>query len=204
MTGEFTSTMVAGETRPSLAFAMAHGLFAQITFSTLAVLVAVTTRSWIFGPPTPTTPIIARDRMWALLFIGVLLMQVFLGVAYRQSRANLPEGVNPPAWAFHGHLTMAVVAIALGIFVGARARAHRADFPRVAKLGASILGILGVQVALGAGALVAVLVWPETLPPTGIALTTAHQAFGALLLAHVAMLAAWLMRGAPRALPAGI
>jgi cytochrome c oxidase assembly protein subunit 15 len=197
VTGHFTSSMDVTQTRPSLAFAVAHGMFGQVTFAALAVLAALTTRSWLTCPTCPRGGLpasIGRDRALTVGLLLLLLLHIFLGVAYRQSRANLPEGESPPAWAFHGHLTLALVVIGWTILVAARARALKELLPRAAGLGGAILGILGLQVLLGIGALVAVLVWRTGLPPMGVALTTAHQAVGALLLAHVAMLAAWYFR----------
>jgi len=195
VTGHFTSSMDVAETRPSLAFAVAHGMFGQVTFAVLAVLATLTTRSWRFGPRGALPASIGRERVLTVGLLLLLLLHIFLGVAYRQSRANLAEGEAPPAWAFHGHLTLALVVIGWTILVAARARGLKSLLPRAAGLGAAILGILGIQVLLGIGALVAVLVWRSGLPPLGVALTTAHQAVGALLLAHVAMLAAWYFRG---------
>lgn len=205
VTGLFSTSMSPAELSPSLFYAVAHGLFGQLTFAALAVLASMTSRSWIAGPRTAMPATIGRDRALTIGLLLLLVLHILLGVVYRQSRANLPEGELPPAWAFHGHLTLALVVIAWTIVVAARARGMRAQLPRAAGLGAAILGILGLQVVLGIAALVAVLVWRGELPPLGVALTTAHQVVGALLLAHVAMLAAWYFRAtteAPRVMVA--
>ncbi len=107
-----------------------------------------------------------------------------------------------PAWALHGHLTLSLVVIGLVIALAVKAIGYGAAASgagrltaerRVAGLGRSLLGILSLQVLLGVAALVVVLVWRSPpLPALGVAATTAHQAVGALLLAHVAMVAAWL------------
>lgn len=203
VTGDFTTSEHASDMRPSTALAMVHGIFGQVTFAVLAVIVAATTRSWLFAPAATDEAAIARDRRWAVLLMALLLVQLFLGVAYRQSRVwgalGAGEGGEPPAWALHGHLTGAVATIALGIFVGVRAATRHPSMPRITALGKAILGILGLQVLLGFGALVAVLVWKDGLPTLGVAITSAHQAVGALLVAHVAMLVTWYFRGTARA-----
>ena len=59
---------------------------------------------------------------------------------------------------------------------------------------------VGLQAALGIGALVVVLMRVDSaIPIYEVVATSAHQALGALLLAMTAMLAAWTMRAVPSA-----
>ena len=58
---------------------------------------------------------------------------------------------------------------------------------------------MGLQFALGIGALVVVLIRVDSqIPAYEVITTSAHQALGAVLLATTAMLAAWCLRLVPQ------
>jgi heme A synthase len=94
------------------------------------------------------------------------------------------------------HVIMAVIVAAGAIFVGGRAWGTYRHVPVVPRLGGWLIILIGLQFLLGIAALVAIMVRgdrPE-VPLLEVALTTAHQMTGALILANAALLAAWTRR----------
>lgn len=84
-----------------------------------------------------------------------------------------------------------VLAVITGALAGSRAR----NIKPVRILGKGLVHAVGLQVALGVGALVVVLIRvDEKIPGYEVLVTSAHQALGALLLAMTAMLAALSLR----------
>lgn len=191
VTGTFTLAESGEALKPNTWLGIAHGVFGQVVFSTLFVMAAAMSWRWISAGPQAPHEAARRDRLLTAVSLAALLIHLALGVCYR----HLRTWHEPPAWALHGHLTMAVVVTVLLVIVSLRAISLYPDQPKLAKLGKAILGLLGLQFLLGFGALAAVMVWREPpLPTLGVVVSTAHQTVGALVLAHVALLAAWERR----------
>ena len=99
------------------------------------------------------------------------------------------EGAQLPSWALHGHVTMAVIAFVL-VLVAAIRCGRAVEAPPLRRVGKAAMHTVGLQVALGIAALVAVLMRRgEMVPVWEVAATTAHQALGAVLIAEVATMA---------------
>jgi heme A synthase len=91
-----------------------------------------------------------------------------------------------PAWALHGHVTMAMVAFFLVLLAGLRC-SRVSEIPPLRRVGKSLMHTVGLQLVLGIAALVAVVIRRgEVVPWWEVASTTAHQTTGALLLALAA------------------
>jgi heme A synthase len=101
---------------------------------------------------------------------------------------------NHPLWAIYLHIGFAVVVTGLVLAAGMRAMASGLGGP-VRLIGHLMLMAVAVQVLLGILAVVAV--WTrggEKIPVFEVAITTAHQATGAVLLGLSVLLAAWMRR----------
>jgi hypothetical protein len=123
--------------------------------------------------------------------LGALVSQLFLGASMRhlQVPPTAEAGAKIPAWALHGHITMALIAFVLVFLAGSRC-AKATDVPVLRMTGKAAMHTVSLQLLLGIGALVAVLLRRGADVPWWEAVsTTAHQALGALLLAIVATLA---------------
>jgi hypothetical protein len=104
--------------------------------------------------------------------------------------------VRHTAAGLHLHLGMAAIVILLALVVGMRAANLYPEIARLRRLGRSLVQLTGLQLVLGISALLALVFAQGTLPPPlyEVALATAHQVTGALLLACAVMLALWSRR----------
>ncbi|MEE2819929.1 MAG: hypothetical protein VX615_04885, partial [Planctomycetota bacterium] len=82
-----------------------------------------------------------------------------------------------------------VLAIVVGIrFIGL-------GHPVFKRLGTILLSLVSLQLLLGGGALIAIMIHKgETIPVYEVLMTTSHQANGALLLATSVMCFVWSIR----------
>ena len=88
---------------------------------------------------------------------------------------------------------MAIVVLVLAVIVGIRSRARGSA--SLLRLGTLLLILVCVQLLLGGGALIVIILSDgENIPLYEILMTTAHQANGALLLATSVVIWAWIAR----------
>jgi cytochrome c oxidase assembly protein subunit 15 len=178
--------------------AVMHGVFGQVVFATVCAIAACTSPIWISGIQSSSRPSAKTDRTWTVVLVLALLLQLALGAMYRHM---LHKHV------LYTHILWAVFVAALAIFTGVRAASRYADLPVLPRLGKATMHTVGLQIALGIVALIAVLARPSATPPTAeqatpiaeiplweITFTTAHQATGALLLGLATMLMLWTRR----------
>ena len=168
--------------------AIVHGCLAPAFFALMVVLACVTGGGWAATPPpAPGGPLRALVAAACL----VLYIQIVLG-------ALLTHG----GWVGL-HLAGAAAVFVFVPIVTARARAT--GQPAFARPARALLGLLLVQLLLGAGALLARFSG-LALPggrATGLALPVAHRLVAALILGQAAALLAVLVRaGAAAADPA--
>lgn len=201
VTGHLTLSTSPEDMRPSTTLAIVHGVFGQVVFGSMALLTALLSRSWIaLSAPMidggagsvrrKSHPSAGTDQALSALLVLALVVQLVLGACYR----HLQDGTQP-AWALHGHLTMAAVVLALAILVGLRAWGAHGDVSILRRLGIALVVLVSIQVVLGIAALVAVLVTSEGPVRIGeVVITTAHQATGAALLGTAVLSAAWMRR----------
>ncbi|MFN8177201.1 MAG: COX15/CtaA family protein [bacterium] len=188
VTGHFTWSTSPADTRPSLALAMVHGATGQIFFAFMVALVAVASRTWRDAPrPAADRSAAATDRLLSAVLVGVILVQLLLGIRVR----HLGEGVM-------AHVTFAVIVLLTAISVGIRTVGQHRRIPALRKTGGALMGHAATQFLLGGLALVALTRARDH--GTGLFETlamTAHQTVGALLLANAALLALWTRRLLP-------
>ena len=125
------------------------------------------------------------ERMLGLGLIIMLLAQLAMGAVLRHL-----------GWGLHLHLTLGWLALMAAINVGGRAWGRYRQMDALPSWGLALLVCAPVQVALGLAAMVAREAYAKAAiaPSLAVALTTLHQAFGALVLASAVLLAIWCWR----------
>jgi heme A synthase len=171
-------------TERSLGLAIGHAILAQLFFSALVLLAAVTSPAWS-AAPAPRVGAGRVDRLAGGLLVGLLVTQVALGAAQRHL----------------GRLLMLHVLIGVAFVIPFTLRvairtAARASVPALRRIGSVLAVALAVQVTLGFAAWIATAaVASGSLPPVfDLSLATAHQWFGAILLATAVLRQAWSIR----------
>ncbi len=190
VTGHFTWSDDPELTRPNLALAIVHGVLGQLFFGLMVAITATTTRYWRAAPDT-----LARlgaapdagglDRRLSIWLLGAIALQLALGAVLRHTDAGL-----------HAHITVAVLVLCLGVLLGSRLVLKHAAWPVLRKLGHMLVHGFVAQLLLGFAALFARnLTAADGGPhPAGVAVTTVHQALGALLLASSVLAVLWTHR----------
>ena len=123
VTGRLTLDQDPSLLKPSTAIAIAHGVFGQIVFATVAVIAAVTSGAWLRSGAPITGTAAAGTRVLAMIAPFVLLGQLFLGAAYRHLQIPPTEAgkaITHPTWAMHGHLGFSIVALIVIILTASR------------------------------------------------------------------------------------
>ena len=197
VTGTITSATSGTELRPSTLLAIVHGMFGQIVFATACVIACIASTSWKSTTPAVAVADAGRVRALPIVLLCALLVQLFLGASYRHLQVPPHDGLpaQHPSWPIWCHIAGAIVVLVLAVITGAHAGSRARDIKPVRILGKGLVHAVGLQVALGVGALVVVLIRvDEKIPGYEVLVTSAHQALGALLLAMTAMLAALSLR----------
>jgi cytochrome c oxidase assembly protein subunit 15 len=197
VTGNITSATSGTELRPSTLLAIVHGMFGQIVFATACVIACIASTSWKSTTPAVAVADAGRVRALPIMLLCALLVQLFLGASYRHLQVPPHDGLpaQHPSWPIWCHIAGAIVVLVLAVITGALAGSRARNIKPVRILGKGLVHAVGLQVALGVGALVVVLIRvDEKIPGYEVLVTSAHQAIGALLLAMTAMLAALSLR----------
>ncbi len=197
VTGNITSATSGTELRPSTLLAIVHGMFGQIVFATACVIACIASTSWKSTTPAIAVVDAGRVRALPIVLLCALLVQLFLGASYRHLQVPPHDGLpaQHPSWPIWFHIAGAIVVLVLAVITGALAGSRARNIKPVRILGKGLVHAVGLQVALGVGALVVVLIRvDEKIPGYEVLVTSAHQAIGALLLAMTAMLAALSLR----------
>ena len=168
------------------AISVAHACLAQTFFCLVVTLAVVTSPRWKDAAPENGG---AAGRA-AAAAVGLIFLQLLVGAVMRHTKAGLaiPDfplafgRVVPPLTSFavaihFAHRVLALgVAAAVGVCV---ARAFASRRPGLGKVSLAMAGLVILQIALGA---------LTVLSRKDVALTTAHVANGALLLATTLIL----------------
>jgi heme a synthase len=173
-------------TERSLGLAIGHAILAQLFFAGLVLLATVTSRGWITAEPAEGDE--RMDRVAGGLLVALLVVQVALGAAQRHLGRLL---------LLHVLVGVAFV-IPFTLRVAIRTAASAGN-PVLRRLGSALGVALAIQVTLGFAAWIATAaVEAGSLPRAfDLALATAHQWFGAILLATAVMRQGWSARTAP-------
>jgi heme a synthase len=195
VTGRFTLSQSATDMAPSTWLAVLHGVFGQLCFALLLGLLAMASRRWDSPLAAAPRPSALSDRQLGPLLLGALLVQLVLGALLRHF-----------AWGMVWHVSFAMLVALLGATVGARHWGLYGDLPWLRPLGRALTLLIGLQLLLGTGALIAVNATPGVgdIPWWEAVLATLHQLTGALLLGLALLIALWDRRLLAPAAPEGV
>jgi len=181
VTGTFTLATDRELLSPQTALALVHGMTGQGFFCLLLAIVALTSAPWRQAPPPEKHLNAGFDQQLSSWLIGILCVQLLLGSLVRHFHAG---------YSFHIGLAVLVLLVAGG--GGLRAWGLYGERPVLPKVGAATGILVGLQLALGVGALITR--HTADFPAWGVPLATLHQTVGALLLALAVQLALWTRR----------
>ena len=194
VTGEFT--MSQENTRPSVVFAIMHGVFGQVVFASFCWLAVGSSTTWKNSRNLIGTEPGDRDRLVTKLLVAALIIQLVLGALYRhlQIPATETTPTHHPMLPLIGHISFSVVVLLMTIYTGTR-MSQRNSTPMVKFFGQSILVLVCFQFLLGVIAFIAIIMRVnEIIPMWELISTSSHQANGALLLGVSVALAALVQR----------
>ena len=182
-------------TQSSTALALAHGVLAQVVFLLMAMFAAYTTAAYAQGPSTPDSRD-RRRRTFATALLHSLLLQLTLGAVYRHTGS---------AHVLYTHIAVAFLVAMVGLLAGMAG----SDRPgpaepfktAVRRTGSVVAAVVVLQFVLGWGAWAAnppgefrkvpkagELAAIEPVATWKVAVRTAHQANGAVLIASAGVL----------------
>ncbi|HMF89826.1 MAG TPA: COX15/CtaA family protein [Candidatus Angelobacter sp.] len=181
------------------AISTAHATLGQAMFCVLAAIAVFTSRSWL---EDPTEKILRKDakpllrHSWMLL--GFLFLQLILGAAFRHVWTKWgPPGSN--RWPVHKivhtflypHILNSLFVAGLILYLSLRVISKHSNIAHLRRPATWLLLLLIVQLLLGAAAYVVRVIQGvnEVQPTLGlVAVTVAHLAVGALILAWTVVL----------------
>ena len=176
--------------KASTLLAMVHGTTGQAFFALMALLVAVTARSW-FVRRRPVDPGRARGLAW---MAGLALMAAYLQVVLGAWLRHFP---SVGALGLHAGSALAVIGLTMATHV-AVARG-RDEWPGLVGPSRAMATLLLVQIALGVGSWLVLRPFdgrPHAVTNLAAFVRTAHQANAALFLGACVLLLARLAGGA--------
>ena len=198
-------------TQESVALGIVHGVVAHAIFAALVAIAVATSSTWLSDRPPTRSASAATDRTLAVVLMAAIGLQITLGTLFRhlQPLPDAPRGAL--MGLLHGHSFLgSVLVVVLVIFCGARAWGMDLGQPMVRRSGKALIHTMILQVVLGIGAFIVVPKGPrgsdDAIGVVEVAITTAHQATGAILLAAAVALFAWerrLLVPAPAERPTG-
>lgn len=190
--------VAAIETSVGRLFAMAHACTAQFFLGVLVVIAAACTRGWITGAGAPRDGVgdgAANEavRRWAAWGVALLFVQLAIAAVMRHSHAGLSipwfptsqgGALVPTEWDFRvaihfAHRAMAVVLTVALVGLALKVAAAPGSSRTMRRVGAWIVGLLLLQIFLGA-ATVSSMRHPH--------ITTWHVMIGAATLATTVLL----------------
>ncbi len=157
-----------------LPVSVAHACLAQIFFSVMVILSLLTSSDW----KLPQTKIIDNGKPSLKLFCYAIpitiFLQLVLGSVLRHSNSTI-----------HPHLTGAFFVSILVVWASLRVLYKHPQQWNMVRVSLLLVGLLFVQLLLGTGSFLMRLTTGDSPQPTVplVAITTAHVAAGALILA---------------------
>lgn len=167
-------------TNLSRALAIIHACFAQAFFALTASLALFTSRGWFGTSENIETTNAARLRSLSLITVCLIFIQFIFGAVLRHTGNRLDA-----------HLLFAgLVAIHIFLLLR-RILQNHLENRLLVRLILLLSGLLAVQLMLGFGAYLTefTALGKGVSPVAGVAITTAHVAIGALMMANSVLLA---------------
>jgi cytochrome c oxidase assembly protein subunit 15 len=187
VTGSFTLSTAAADTRPSIGLAILHGVLGQMFFGMMVAISVFTSTRWQAAPEPVSAASARTDQVFSIVLVAALVVQLLLGALVRHIALGLLI-----------HVSAAVIVVLIALTCGARAWGLYPQQGVLNRLGRSLMGLTAGQVVLGLSALFAtglLIGEPAPVPRLlDVMLTTAHQAVGAILLACAVALMLWTHR----------
>ena len=157
-----------------LLVSVSHACLAQIFFSMMVILSLLTSSNW----KLPQTKIIDDSKPTLKFFCYAIpitiFLQLILGSVLRHSKGTI-----------HPHLTGALFVSILVVWASLRVLYNHPQQWNIVRVALLLVGLLFVQLLLGTGSFLMRLTTGDSPQPTVplVAVTTAHVAAGALILA---------------------
>ncbi len=169
--------------------AVVHGVTGQAFLAFMIALAALLSERWRRAPAAEPLPGggLQRGLGWALLI--ALILQLALGAVARHF-----EGRPGALHALITHAFFSLAPFGLALALGMRTKAALGRDRLFKRLGSGLTHTVSLQMLLGVAAIWAVLAHLESDPVVEVALATAHQANGALVLALATLTLAWSIR----------
>jgi len=167
----------------NLALAMVHGVLAQLFFAGLVALAVFTSSRWSRSGEPLRRATAGTDRSMGLVLIAFTVAQLVLGASQRHFKDLLLV-----------HLVLGLsIVVPLALFMGVRAWGLNIGQPFLQRLGQALVAVISMQVLLGFGALVVTSAADAGALSRGwdLSIATAHQWFGAIVLALTVVLVCW-------------
>ncbi|MBC8201687.1 MAG: COX15/CtaA family protein [Planctomycetes bacterium] len=188
VTGFLTLTQDREVLAPNVWIGVVHGVVGQMIFAGFVMLSAMLSPRW--KSPEKTTN--KGDVKWATMLCAAMVLQLMLGAAYRHMIGD--EALAPKAThILYTHIVVAFLVLLFAIVTGIRCMGKGNTLLK--KLGLALHTLVLLQLLLGGGALVVILINKgETTPMYEVIVTTLHQANGALLLGASFATFVWVKR----------
>lgn len=196
VTGRLTFSDDPSLLSPSTALGIVHGVFGQICFAGVVMLAAVMSTRWARGPAATPSVSAGTDRLLGVFLLVALTLQLIIGATYRHLIGEMGVKSEQAMMILTGHIFMAVLVTGLILLNGLRASSIHHEHPILKRIGIILLILVGLQLALGIIATIAVMMRGEGegAPALEVLATSVHQANGGLLLGGGTLLAFWYFR----------
>ena len=188
VTGTLTLSQDREILSPNLWIGVVHGVVGQLIFAGFVWLTVMMSTGWKNAKQSTNK----KDKFWVVLLVIAMVLQLVLGALYRHMISDV-DLASKATHVLYTHIAIAILVLVCASVIGLRLLG-RAN-PILKKCGMVILVLVGLQLLLGGGALITILLRGNTeVPLIELLVTTAHQANGALLLGASFATFAWVQR----------
>ena len=190
VTGHLTLSQDRELLNPNVWMGVVHGVVGQLIFAGLVWIAAMMSPAW--KDRSVDTNTTKKDVRLGFILVCAMVFQLILGAVYRHMLGD--ETLAPKAThILYTHIFVAFVVLVVVVLFGLRLLAIENNVLKT--YGKILLTLVGLQILLGGGALIAILVKSgDLISVYEVILTTLHQANGALLLGASVASLAWVRR----------
>ena len=190
VTGYLTLSQDRELLNPNVWIGVVHGVVGQLIFAGFVWIAAMMSPAWKDDSTANKTN--RGDVRLGWVLVCSMVLQLILGAVYRHMLGD--ETLAPKAThILYTHIFIAFVVLIVVVIFALRLLAY--DHRVLKTYGKLLLTLVGVQLLLGGGALIAIIINKGVEIPTyEVVLTTLHQANGALLLGASVASLAWVKR----------